>query len=213
MDWMLKSIQVATPKMHGDGEKTWETGIFKQPVSGAIAVSTLGLKGDGVGDTKNHGGPDKAVCCHPWQHHEYWNTYFQWDLQPGAFGENFTLAGLTEQDVCVGDIWQVGSARFQVSQPRVPCWKQDNKLGVPNFQKKVKETDRTGFYLRVLQEGVVTPGDPIQRLERPYPKAGIIRLNRALNEKDNPALAEEFVNLEPLAESWRNMFQRRIRGR
>ncbi len=209
MNWTLKSIQVALPKMQSNGEKTWHTGIFKEPVIGAVSVKRLGLEGDGVGDTVNHGGADKAVCCHPWQHHEYWNIYYDWQLKPGAFGENFTLVGLTEMDVCVGDIWQIGTAEFQVSQPRIPCWKQDHKLGMPNFQKRVSETGRTGFYLRVLQEGQVAPQDEIHLIERPYPQASIVRLNRALHEKNNLEWVEQFSELTPLAESWRQMFQRR----
>lgn len=210
MDWILHSIQTGLPRTHSDGEKSWQTGIFKQPVAGAIEAKLSGLVGDGVGDTKNHGGADKAVCCHPMQHYHYWNTYFLWDLKPGVFGENFTISGLTEIDVCVGDIWQIGNARFQVSQPRIPCWKQDNRLQQPNFQKLVRETGRTGFYLRVLQEGAVSPGDTIHLLERPHPEATIVRLNRALNERGNVKLVEEFAALAPLAESWRNMFQRQL---
>lgn len=211
MDWILDSIQVAMPKTHTDGESVWQTGIFKHPVTGSVEVKSLGMVGDGVGDTKNHGGRDKAVCCHPIQHHAYWNTYFQWNLQAGAFGENFTISGLTEMDVCVGDIVEVGSVRFQVSQPRIPCWKQDDKFQQPGFQKLVSETGRTGFYLRVLKEGLVSAGEKIHLLERPYPKATIVRLNRALNEKHNVDLAEEFAALEPLAATWRAMFKRRLR--
>ncbi len=211
MDWILTSIQVGMPKTHTDGESIWQTGIFKQSVEGAIEVKTLGLVGDGVGDTKNHGGADKAVCCHPMIHHAYWNSYFQWDLQPGAFGENFTLTGLSEMDVSVGDIWQIGSATFQVSQPRIPCWKQDDKLQQMGFQKLVAETGRTGFYLRVLQEGLVSAGETIQVIERPHPAAKIVRVNRALNEKDNLALAQEFSELAPLTPSWRKMFKQRLK--
>jgi MOSC domain-containing protein YiiM len=209
-DWILKSVQAAMPKVHGSGENIWVTGIFKEPVTVPIKVYSLGLENDGVGDTFNHGGVDKAVSCHPWQHHQYWDAYFQWDLQPGAFGENFTIAGLTEIDVCVGDVWQVGTARFQVSQPRVPCWKQSNKLNQVGFEKLVMQTGRSGFYLRVLQEGIVTADDPITLSDRPHPQATIVRLNRALVEKRNIPLQAEFAELEPLASSWRDMFIERV---
>ncbi|HLA44060.1 MAG TPA: MOSC domain-containing protein [Aggregatilineales bacterium] len=209
-NWTLKSIQTAMPQERSDGERTWLTGIFKTPIEMSVYASRNGLAGDGVGDTENHGGVDKAVCCHAWQHHLHWNTYFSWELQPGAFGENFTITGLSEIDVCVGDIWQIGSAGFQVSQPRVPCWKQSHKLMQPGFEKLVMETGRSGFYLRVLADGTVTPGDQIILRERPHSEASLVRLNRALRESKNMELAEEFAGLEPLAEAWRSMFMERL---
>lgn len=210
MTWKIRSIQVALPQERRNDETTWQTGIFKNPVNGAIFAGELGLDGDGVGDTVNHGGADKAICCHPSQHYSYWNQYFGWDLAPGAFGENLTLDGLSEIDVCVGDIWQVGETRLQVSQPRVPCWKQSDKLGQVGFEKLTTQTGRSGFYLRVLSEGMLNAGDPIELMERPYPNAGIVRLNRALHEAQNYELQAEFVDLPVLAEVWRGRFAHRL---
>lgn len=208
--WKVKSVQVSPPREVSEGEKTWLTGIFKTPLAGAVAVNPLGLEGDGVGDSVNHGGADKAVCCHPWAHYEYWNVYFDWDLPLGAFGENLTLTGLTEAEICIGDVWQIGSAQFQISQPRIPCWKQSHKLGVVGFEKLTTQTGRSGFYLRVLETGYLQAEDEIQLLERPHPKARLVRVNRALLEKDNRELAAEFAELSPLTASWREMFQKRL---
>ncbi len=210
MQWQIESIQVGMPRERHNNGKTWRTGIFKSPVAGPVQASETGLVGDGVGDTKHHGGPDKAICCHSLAHYDHWNAYFQWDLTPGAFGENFTLRGLTESDVAVGDIWQVGAIQVQVTQPRIPCWQQSDKLGQPGFEKLVMQTGKSGFYLRVLQPGAVAPGDSITLLERPHPEASLVRLNRALANPKDTALAEEFVALPPLSNSWREMFAERL---
>jgi MOSC domain-containing protein YiiM len=206
----VKSLQVALPRLEVSGENAWQTGIFKTPTDQVLAVGPLGLEGDGVGDTVNHGGPDKAVCCHPWVHYEFWNAYFDWDLALGAFGENLTLLEVTEATVAIGDIWALGSARFQVSQPRTPCWKQSHKLGQVGFEKLTLRTGRSGFYLRVLEAGQIKAGDSITLLERPHPKATIVRLNRAMLEKDNLELAEAFASLPALATGWRKMFANRL---
>lgn len=208
--WTVTSIQVGLPQTRTKNGKTWQTGIFKTPVSGTVAVHPLGLEGDGVGDTKNHGGPDKAVCCHPQAHYTFWNAYFQWELPPGAFGENLTLAGLQEADLCVGDVLAIGTAQFQVSQPRIPCWKQSDKLGVRGFEKLTTQTSKTGFYLRVLASGEIDTGQPIQLVERPYPQASLVRLNRALVELNNSDLAQEFMHLPPLATTWQERFAARL---
>lgn len=208
--WQVKSIQVAMPHLETREDREWMTGIFKTPVTQAIQVGTLGLVGDGVGDTVNHGGPDKAVCCHPWAHYEYWNAYFEWNLQAGAFGENLTLTELSESDVAVGDIWQIGTTRFQISQPRIPCWKQGDKLKQKGFEKLTLQTGRSGFYLRVLEEGTIAPNDTITLLDRPTPEATIVLLNRAMLENNNLTLAERFVQLPFLSDSWREMFIKRL---
>ncbi len=210
MSWQVKSIQVGMPRERSNGQKTWRTGIFKTPVQSPVQATATGLAGDGVGDTKHHGGPDKAICCHPWAHYDYWNAYFLWNLEPGVFGENFTLLGLTESDVAVGDVWQVGAIRVQVSQPRIPCWQQSDKLGQPGFEKLVMQTGKSGFYLRVLEPGMVAPGDTITLVERPHPAASIVRLNRALAQPQDIALTEEFAELPPLSDDWRAMFAERL---
>jgi len=210
MSWQLKSIQIGKLEERKNDKRTWTTGINKKPVMGSIQATTLGLEGDQVGDKKHHGGRDKAICCHPWAHHQHWNAYFQWDLQPGAFGENFTITNILESDVAVGDIWTLGNATVQVSQPRIPCWQQDDKVCSDGFFKLVIQTGKTGFYLRVLEEGTIEAGDAIQLIERPYPQATIVRLNRALHEPKNTELTQEFLKLEPLSVDWHEMFASRV---
>ena len=126
----LLSVQVGMPTVLGvvgstdPANRPWTTGFIKGPVAGPVWAGSLNLTGDGQADRTNHGGPDKAVCVYPADHYEFWRHDLGLpDIPLGAFGENFTVAGLGEADVCIGDVWAVGDAVFQVSQPRQPCWK------------------------------------------------------------------------------------------
>ncbi|HWH70544.1 MAG TPA: MOSC domain-containing protein, partial [Candidatus Sulfotelmatobacter sp.] len=125
----LVSIQVGKPVTLGQADaanpddRSWTTGFFKASVTGPVYVGKTNLEGDGQADLKNHGGVDKAICAYSKDHWAYWETEFSLHLANGAFGENFTIEGATERDVCIGDIYRCGGALLQVSQPRQPCWK------------------------------------------------------------------------------------------
>ena len=214
----LISLQIGQPQERtsqiADGaEAVWTSGIFKSSVSGRVYLSVTGLDGDGQADLKNHGGPDKAVCCYAAAHYPHWRGTLglREDQFPfGAFGENFTLRGLTEETVCLGDIYAVGSARVQVSQPRVPCFKLGRRWGLATLPGLVMQNGGTGWYLRVLQTGEVGPGDALTRLERPLPDWPISRLNDAMYvRKDDKELAVKIADLPLLAEAWRSYFHRR----
>ena len=165
--------------------------IAKQPRSGPVAVGLLGLADDEQGDPRVHGGPDKAVHCYafsqyaPWRQELAGNATAQALLaQPGAFGENFSLDGINESQVCLADQWQVGSARFEVSQGRQPCWKLNDRFGLPDMALRVQTSLRAGWYLRVLQVGQVQAGDTVWLLARPHPEWPIDRLLRVIAERD-----------------------------
>ena len=157
--------------------------IAKEPRSGPVDVGALGLEGDEQGDPRVHGGPDKAVHCYafsqyaPWRQELADNATAQALLaQPGAFGENFSLDGINESQVCLADQWQVGSARFEVSQGRQPCWKLNDRFGVADMARRVQDTGRTGWYLRVLRPGRLGVGDALQLRARPHPAWPLARL-------------------------------------
>jgi len=165
MRMKIISINVSLPRLVSIQGTQVETGIFKTPVSGPVAVNELNLEGDGQADLSVHGGPDKAVCVYPWEHILYWQETLQRDdLGPGSFGENLTIEGLSESDVAIGDEFASGSARFLVTQPRLPCFKLALALGLPSFPKTFLESGRTGFYLRVLEEGTIEAEDAIYSL-------------------------------------------------
>lgn len=152
------------------------TGIHKKPVAGAVAVNRLGLAGDEQADLSVHGGLDKAVYAYPVEHYGFWREQTaahrkqapaETDLAPGMLGENLTIEGLLETDVWIGDRLLVGSAVLQVSEPRNPCFKLNARLGFSHASKMMLQTGFSGFYLRVVETGMVSAGDAITLVPGP----------------------------------------------
>lgn len=208
----IVSLQVGLPRLMDPHGQPWTTATFKDPVSGKVALSWEGLDGDGQADLVNHGGVDKAVLVYSDDHSERWRReLFPEGLPPGAFGENFTVQGLTEANVCLGDVFQVGSARVQVSQPRQPCWKQSRRYGMNDLVVRIVRTGRTGWYLRVLTEGLVEAGDVMTLLERPHSEWTIERANQVMNvAKTNRELSLELADCPALAQSWVTSLRKRF---
>ena len=155
--------------MLSDGEPS---GIFKSAVDGPQHLGTNGLEGDEQADLRYHGGPEKALHQYPAEH--YALLAQEWPqcaslLGPGVLGENISTRGMTEHDVCIGDVFGMGEARIQLSQPRSPCWKIDRRLKVDGASRFVEAAGVTGWYYRVLDEGRLCAGDEIVLLERPNP--------------------------------------------
>ncbi len=141
------------------------TGIYKEPTQATVAVRRLGLEGDEQADFENHGGPLKAVYAYPGEHYALWRqelpgTHLPW----GAFGENLTIAGLSEETVRVGDRFRIGSAVLAATRPRFPCYKLGIMFGSETIIDRFLASGRTGFYLKVLEEGALTAGDIIESL-------------------------------------------------
>ncbi|HWU67605.1 MAG TPA: MOSC domain-containing protein [Stenotrophobium sp.] len=152
--------------MPGDGRPT---GFFKQAVHGAVAVGTEGLAGDQQADRRVHGGPEKAVHHFPAENLARLALAFPAQAAqfiPGGMGENISTRGWTEAEVCIGDVYRLGSARIQLSQPRSPCWKIDARHGAEGITEYVHEHGIAGWYYRVLTAGVVAAGDDLELLER-----------------------------------------------
>ncbi len=161
----LLSVNVAMPAAVASNGRRVKTSIFKKPVEGPVAVRTLNLEGDQQSDLRVHGGTHKAVYAYSWQNVEHWRQYLKRDdLGPGSFGENLTIEGLTDGEIAVGDELEIGTARFAVTQPRIPCFKLGIALGLPEFPKVFHWAGRNGFYLRVQKEGVIQAGDDIRVL-------------------------------------------------
>jgi len=161
----LLSVNVALPKAIVQDGRRVETGIFKQPVSGPVKVKWLNLDGDRQADLKAHGGESKAVYAYSWRNVEHWRGFLQRDdLRPGSMGENLTVDEFLDSEVSIGDELIIGTARFQVTQPRFPCYKLGIALGRPDFVKTFEESGRNGFYLRVLQEGVIEVGNEVRHI-------------------------------------------------
>jgi MOSC domain-containing protein YiiM len=140
--------------------------IYKQPVTAPVMVRRLNLDGDQQADLKVHGGPDKAIYCYPSEHYAAWSAELGRALDFGFFGENLTISGLREEALRIGEVLSVGEAVLQVSQPRLPCFKLGVKFGDQRFVPRFLRSRRCGFYCRVLQEGMIEPGQSIEIVER-----------------------------------------------
>ena len=204
----LLSIQIGRPQDLAPtpddlSHKPWRTAFYKQPIEGPIAVGKLGLEGDDVADRRVHGGVDKAICVYSAEHFPYWRYElgFGSEFTGGAFGENFTLAELTEGDVCIGDVWRIGSATLQVSQPRQPCWKLARRWKVKDLTLRVIQNGYTGWYLRVLTEGEVEPGAEIALDDRPHADWPLTRANQVMYDKAS-ADKESLARVPALSTSW-----------
>ncbi|MEW4530815.1 MOSC domain-containing protein [Maioricimonas sp. JC845] len=221
MNCRIASIQVGLPQTHGHPgaidpmQKSWFSGIFKNPVDGPVEVGPVNLAGDGQADLTVHGGPDKAILGYAAAHYPAWQQELGLEeFTAGAFGENLTIEGATEGEVCVGDIWSIGeTVQVQVSQPRSPCHKLGRKWKMPELPKRVLATGRSGWYFRVLQTGVIEAGCAMTLQERLNPEWTIERVNRVRYGKeasDNEIAA--LADLPELAASWREAFQaKRVR--
>jgi MOSC domain-containing protein YiiM len=205
------SIQVGLPAVHGEPgaadplDRPWRTGFYKTPVAGPLWLGRTNLVGDGQANLKSHGGPDKAVLGYAASHYPSWRAELQMPNLPyGAFAENFTITFLDETTVCLGDVYAVGAARLEVSQPRQPCANITHRWKLPGLTERVGQTGRHGWYLRVLTEGEVEPGVPITLLERPCPEWTIARAFRAMtNRSKDPAEARRLRTVPALGASWR----------
>ena len=175
----LVSIQVGRPRAVRWRGMLVSTGIFKEPVEGRVMLHRLNLEGDGQADLTVHGGWDKAVYVYPSEHYAYWRQQLPGMALPyGIFGENFTTEGLDESSIHIGDRFRIGGAVVEVTQPRMPCYKLGIRFGRADMPKRFHASERCGFYLAVLQEGIVAAGDVFERIARNDEEISVIESYR-----------------------------------
>jgi MOSC domain-containing protein YiiM len=208
----LVSIQVGKPEERvetrlQDGKpETWTSGIFKVPVTGRVWVGKQNLEGDGQADLRYHGGVDRPILAYSADHYEKWKSELGDVFPYGSFGENLTVAGLTEDIVCIGDTYRIGDVVVQVSQPRIPCWKLGRRHGMPELPAKAMNTGRTGWYLRVLDEGWIEAGMRMELVNRPCPEWTIARAHSVWrNRTSEPDVATELGQCPYLSRDWRTV--------
>lgn len=208
----LISLNVARPKLTVYNGTTISTGIFKEPVSGPVALRTLNLDGDRQADLAVHGGPNKAIYGYPAEHYDLWKQELPGiDLPWGMFGENFTTQGLFESELHIGDRLQVGSAILKVRQPRIPCYKLAAKFRREDILERFLRSGRSGFYFSVEQEGTVKAEDAIELLSREPQGITIADMNRLfVTEKYNRDLLEKALATPALPQDWREYFVKRL---
>ena len=204
------SLNVALPRVQRYGREEVRTGGAKKPVPHALLRSE-GFEGDGQADRVNHGGVDKAVCVYPFDHYAHWEKVFGHELEPGAFSENLTVSGAVETVVCIGDVFKVGEALLQVSQPRTPCSKLAGKNGQWLLPKWVGRTGYTGFYMRVLSEGIVSAGDAFERIENHPDHIAVADVNDVIFGRSmDEGLIERLANLPEFGGDGRALFAERL---
>jgi MOSC domain-containing protein YiiM len=211
----IASVNVGRPQTRGyDGaadpfDQPWTSGIFKTAVAGAVWLTPTGFDGDGQADLTVHGCEDKAACVYSADHYPAWSRELhRHPLAFGAFGENLSVAGLDEQSVCIGDVWAIGEAVVEVSQPRQPCWKLARRWRITTFSDQVVKSGRTGWYFRVRTPGLVAQGTALSLVARPHPEWTVAAANAVMHQRvgDTAALA----SLAPLSASWRATLRRRL---
>lgn len=213
----IESIQVGTPT---DYFQNQQSSINKQPVDGPIYVGVDNLAGDKQADLAVHGGHDKAVYVYPKEHYSYWQESTGLLRTPrlklpknphGSFGENLTLSGLIEDMVYIGDVFACGEVVLQVTQPREPCWKLAFKFKQKKLPMWVITSGRTGWYMRVLQEGIIESGMTITQVEQGCQDWSVFTCNQLYHGRTvNPDKLKSLVNCAALSQSWRNSFERRL---
>ena len=201
----LVSIQVGLPTEYRADGAPYRTAFAKSPVVGPVRVALLNVAGDRQANRRVHGGPDMAVLVYGARHYPVWRAELHLpDLPYGAFAENFTVSVLDESSVCVGDVFGVGGVTVQVSQPRQPCENITRRWGLPGLTERVGETGRTGWYARVVDEGMVEAGEPFVLLDRPAPEWPIERAAVVIRERRaRPDEAAALAGLAGLSAGWR----------
>jgi MOSC domain-containing protein YiiM len=210
----MVSLNVGLPRdviWHG---RTVTTGIFKAPVGGRLALRTLDLDGDGQADLSVHGGKDKAVYCYPVEHYAYWKKEIGRELPMGAFGENFTTSGMSEESVHLGDRFAIGSVEVVVTQPRLPCYKLGVRFKSDDMVRRFMASGRSGFYVAVTREGEVGAGDEINLITadaNAVPVSAITRLYIAKRyDADDVAMLRRIMQVAAVPESWKGYFEERL---
>jgi MOSC domain-containing protein YiiM len=209
------SVNVGLPRHVQWRSDLVKTAIHKAPVSGPVVVRRLNLDGDRQADLSVHGGPEKAVYAYPAEHYRYWREELPGEPLPwGAFGENLTIEGLLETEVHVGDLLRIGTSKFVVTQPRMPCYKLNVRFQRPDMVKRFLQGRRSGFYLSVLDEGRLQAGDSIERVPAHGNPIGISELVSLYIDKSNdPSLLRRAIETTALPRSWRDYFQDRLEQR
>ena len=201
----IVSVNVGMPREVVWKGMTVQTGIFKEPVDGPVAISKLNLAGDKQADLTVHGGSEKAVYAYPAEHYKYWrNELPQVSFSWGKFGENLTTEGLREDTLCIGDRLRVGSAVLMATQPRMPCYKLDLRFERDDMIKSFLTSGRSGFYFSVIEPGEVTVGSKVAILSRDPHRVTVVDIVRLyLGQTRDPELLQRATNVSALPDNWK----------
>ncbi|MED2011059.1 MOSC domain-containing protein [Brevibacillus borstelensis] len=210
-EMQLVSINVGKPQTVMHNGKEVSTAIWKYPVTDRRFLDWEQLDGDGQADRRFHGGKDKALMVYSYDHYSFWEEKLGQELAPGAFGENVTVRGLDESTVSIGDIFQLGEAVVQVSQPRQPCFKLDVRLQRSDMVSLIQQTGYSGFYMRVLETGMIGQDMEFRLLEKSSHNVTVSFINQIkYHKKDNLEAIRRILAVKELADSWRPSLEKRL---
>ena len=217
----LKALLIGSVRDYGDENsndalfRPWKTAMFKVSQDDEIFANELGFVGDNVADIKHHGGVEKAVFANSYENYPSWQKYLGLGNLPfGAMGENLTISGLHEDDVCIGDIHKIGSLVLQVSQPRKPCFKLSKRWMNRELANEIFKTGLTGWYYRVLEKGACKVKDEVNVVLKDNIQMSISQVNSLFySPKENLNLVDKFFKLETITKSWKDDMVRRVEGR
>jgi ferredoxin-NADP reductase/MOSC domain-containing protein YiiM len=205
----LLSVNVGRPRdVAWNGQQVY-TGIWKEPVTGPVMARRLNLDGDGQGDLNGHGGEQRAVMVYQAESYEHWRAHFgRHDLTWGIFGENFTVDGLPDDEVCIGDRYRIGEAEFEVTQPRTTCYRVGLRVGEPQMPALLVSHHRPGFYMRVLREGQVQAGDHVIKVSSGPEQVSVASTDALLYLPDGDVEAmRRLLSVNALSPGWRGSFR------
>jgi MOSC domain-containing protein YiiM/ferredoxin-NADP reductase/ferredoxin len=213
MAWLV-SVNVGLPRDIEWRGRTVHTAIWKDPVQGRCRVKRLNVEGDGQGDLGGHGGEQRAVFVYQIESYRYWEERLgRRDSTHGQFGENFTIEGLPDDEVCIGDCYRIGTALFEVTQPRTTCYRVGIRMDEPQMAALLTSSGRPGFYLRVLEEGEVGAGDPILLITRGPQRMTVAQVNALLYSSHHPRdQLEQVLRIPALSPGWRWSFEALVRN-
>src|ERR1700754_1420196 len=205
----LLSVNVGLPHDIEWKGRTVHTAIWKEPVRGRCRVGRLNLDGDGQGDLAGHRGEHRSFFVYQIESYRYWQERLsRADFVHGQFGENFTIEGLSDDTVCIGDRYLIGSALFEVTQPRVTCYRVGIRLNEPRMPALLTSSGRPGFYFRVLREGEVGVGDEIVKVGEATERMTVAEINALLYSPDHAHdRLQHALRIEALSPGWRSSFE------
>jgi len=214
------SLQVGHAKTYGDAqskdflEKEWQSASFKEVSHTPLFAHFTGFSGDEVADTVHHGGVDKAIFANSYENYAHWATFLEQKSLPfGALAENLTITGLHEQSVMLGEVHQIGTAILQVSQPRKPCWKISRRWNHKAFTNEIFTSGLTGWYYKVLQEGLIGSDDEIKVIQQKTPQISILKANEAFREPEKyQSILETILDIPSLASSYQESIVKRFKN-
>jgi len=208
----LLSVNVSLPREVEHGSETVSTGIFKEPVADRVMLRMSNLDGDEQADLENHGGIYRAAYAYSIENYGYWRRELgRADFAFGQFGENLTVEGMMEDGVHIGDVFRVGQALVEVTQPRPPCFKLGIKMGMARFPKMFLASGRVGFYLRALEEGEIGAGDAFELVKSDPEQVSVREMSHLLFfDRENLKGAKRALRVTALSSGWRDSFEERL---